>query len=332
MPIRLLPKGEAILDELWAELGREGPNPRLRLSYNWARCDRAIEGLGRLCRFVRELDGKHLIWANHASLNFISRLAKLNAFVDAAGSDHYPVTGVHTPSTDDHLEEVGWYTDRMRAAAPGKSCWMVLQGFGWRDLGWTGHGYEFGKGWSVNPDKNLGRRPRLRETRFMAYDAIVHGANGILYYGSDFIDGGAHFGGYGKGKPLGDREPPELWKDMMTIGRELRALEPAILGQAPTQEPTSAMEENMGPVDDRGPALMLRKAGEDWVLIAVNETKWTGAFTVSNLPAELEGATLYLLNSDESLAVENGGFRDGIYGWGVNVYATSRRFQAGEEP
>ena len=256
--------GEAILDELWAELGQEGPNPRLRPSYNWARCDRAIEGLGRLCEYVREQDGEHLIWANHASLNSIARLAKLNAFVDAAGSDHYPVTGVHTPSTDDHLEEIGWFTDRMRAAAPGKSCWMVLQAFGWRDLDWTGQSYEIGKGWGINPDTNLGRRPKMRETRFMAYDAIIHGANAILYYGSDFIEGGIHRGGYGKGAPLGNQEPPQLWKDVMAIGRELRALEPAILGQSPPVQPTSAMEENMGPLDGQGPALMLRKTGEDW--------------------------------------------------------------------
>ncbi len=322
--------GEALWDALWTELGEEGPNPRLRTSYGWKRSDRATEGLGRLCEYVREQDGKHLIWTNHAALNSIARLSKLNAFADAAGNDHYPITGVHTPSTDDHPEEIGWFTKRMRAAAPGKSCWMVIQGFGWRDLDWTGVGYQIGEGWSANPDPDLGRRPNLRETRFMAYDAIVHGANALLYYGSDFIEGGPHVGGYGKGEPLGDRDVPQIWTDMMTIGRELRALEPAILGQAPSKEPTSAAEETMGPLDGQGPALMLRKTGEDWVLIVANETKWTGAFTVSDLPAELEGAALYRLNSGDSVTVSDGGFRDGIYGYGVNVYATSRRFEATE--
>jgi len=54
-------EGEAILDQLWTELGQQGPNPRLRSSYSWARADRMAEGLGRLCDYLRQQDGKHLI-------------------------------------------------------------------------------------------------------------------------------------------------------------------------------------------------------------------------------------------------------------------------------
>jgi len=72
----------------------------------------------------------------------------------------------------------------------------------------------------------------------------------------------------------------------------------------------------MGPVDARGPALMLRQVGRDWVLIVVNETRWTGAFDVSKLPRELEGKTLYRLGCDDSVTVGKGGFRDGVLGGG----------------
>jgi hypothetical protein len=312
--------GEAMLDQLWAELGQQAPNPRLRGSYSWARADRMAEGLGLLSKYLREQDGKHLIWTNHAALNSIARLAKLDQYVDAAGCDHYPVDGVGTPSTGQNLYEIGWFTDRMRAAAPGKSCWMVLQGFGWRDF--------VEEKWHTNPDETLGRRPNLRETRFMAYDAIVHGANGIIYYGSDFLEGGVHRGGYFRGAPLGNREVPQLWKDIMTVGRELRALEPAIVAAAPPARPKAQSEETMGPVDGQGPALMLRHVGQDWVLIAVNETNWTKAFSVSDLPAELEGRVLHRLYSDDTVTVRGGRLRDGIVSWGVNVYATSRRFES----
>jgi hypothetical protein len=196
---------------------------------------------------------------------------------------------------------------------------MVLQGFGWRDF--------VEEKWHTNPDQTLGRRPNLRETRFMAYDAIVHGANGIIYYGSDFLEGGVHRGGYFKGAPLGNREVPQLWKDMMTVGRELRALEPAILADAPPIQPKATSEETMGPLDGRGPALMLRHVGQDWVLIVANETNWTEAFSVSDLPAELEGRVLHRLYSDDTVTVRDGRFRDGIVGWGVQVYATSRQFE-----
>ena len=316
-------EGEAVLDALWAELDQQGPNPRLRGSYSWARADRMAEGLGRLCEYLRRQDGRHLIWTNHAAVNSIERLAKLSAHVDAAGCDHYPVDGVETPSTGQNLQEIGWFTDRMRTAGPGKSCWMVLQAFGWRDF--------VEEKWHTNPDESLGRRPNLRETRFMAYDAIVHGANALVYYGSDFLEGGVHRGGYFKGEPLGDRPVPQMWNDLMTVGRELRALEPAIVAEAPPAQATATSEETMGPVDGQGPALMLRQAGNDWVLIVVNETRWTGAFGVSGLPTELNGLALHRLYSGDTVTVREGHLRDGINGWGVNVYATSRRFEAAEE-
>jgi len=129
---------------------------------------------------------------------------------------------------------------------------------------------------------------------------------------------------------LKDGKEPKIWKDLLTIGRELRALEPALVGETPAATPTSTAEENIGYFDGQAPAPMLRKAGEDRVLIAANEIPFSTAFTVSGLPSELEGATLHRLYLDDSVTVSDGGFRDGIRQWGVNVYATSRRFEASQ--
>jgi hypothetical protein len=73
---------------------------------------------------------------------------------------------------------------------------------------------------------------------------------------------------------------------------------------------------------------MLRKTSADWVLIAVNESTYGISFQVKDLPADLNGRTLYRLYTGESHEVTRGGFRDGIRGFGVHVYATSRRFEA----
>jgi len=43
----------------------------------------------------------------------------------------------------------------------------------------------------------------------------------------------------------------------------------------------------------------------------------------------LENKTLLRLGSDETVTVRQSGFRDGIEPYGVYVYATSRRFEAG---
>jgi hypothetical protein len=227
-----------------------------------------------------------------------------NRAVDAAGCDIYPVPfnyGVgHSDLTDMNLTSVGAYTDRMRAAAPGKAVWMVLQGFGWRDLD---------KG-QQPADPHRGRRPQLHEIRFMAYNAMLHGAGAILYWGTAYIE---------KDSPL--------WADLMRVGREIRALEPGIVGQRPERAPVAAARETFASIDGQGPRLMLRKAEDDWVLIAANECIAGVAFDITGLPPELNGKTLHRLYSDESHQVVDGRFTDGIVAQGVHVYATSRRFE-----
>lgn len=49
---------------------------------------------------------------------------------------------------------------------------------------------------------------------------------------------------------------------------------------------------------------------------------------LQRLPKEMEGRTLYRLDSEETHVVAERAFRDGIRGLGVHVYATSRAFEA----
>ncbi len=299
-------QAEELYDTLWTQLKTENPHPAWKMSQCPAESAALIEAAARGCDLVRRLDPRHPLWQNHAPRNSLGSLQKYNRMIDTAGCDIYPAPPNyavgHSDLTDTQLTAVGAYTDRMRDAAPGKSVWMVLQGFGWRDLS------EDGK---KDSDPAKGRRPRLAETRFMAYDAIVHGAHAILYWGTAYIE---------KDSPL--------WRDLMTVARELRALEPAIVGDRAAVEPASLADETHGSVDGEGPRLMLRKADADWVLIAVNEYAQGISFSVSNLPKEIEGKTLYRLYSDETQVVNDGGFHDGIRGLGVHVYATNRRFEA----
>jgi len=298
-------QAEEIYDTLWEKLGVKNPHPDWKMSQCPGRADELIDEIIRGCRAVRQLDADHIIWQNHAPRNSVGSMRKYNEAVDAAGCDIYPVpfspTSGHSDLKDTNLSSVGAYTDRMRQAAPGKSIWMVLQGFGWRDLSDEG---------KIDPDRGKGRRPNLTETRFMAYDAVVHGANAILYWGTHSIE----------------KESP-LWRDLMKTAKELRALEPGIVGEHPMTPPVAVADETFGSIDERGPVLMLRKTAQDWILIAVNEHSQGISFTISKLPEVLEGTNLYRLYSDETHLVKNAGFHDGIRGFGVHVYATSRRFE-----
>ncbi|MFC1603650.1 hypothetical protein ACFL5F_01360 [Planctomycetota bacterium] len=298
-------QAEEIYDALWSQLQAKNPHPDWKMSKCPTQANELADAIARGCRVVKYFDPKRAIWQNHAPRNSVRSLAKYNQTIDAVGCDIYPVpfnpTSGHSDLKDTNLSSVGAYTDRMREAAPGKSIWMVLQGFGWRDLSEEGR---------EDTDPRKGRRPNFSETRFMAYDAIVHGANALLYWGTHAIE-----------------KDSTLWRDLMKIGKELRALESGIVGEHPKNTPISAADETYGSIDGQGPRLMLRKAGQDWLIIAVNEHSQGISFTVSKLPGELEGKTLYRLYSDETRQVENRAFHDGIRGFGVLVYATNRRFE-----
>ncbi len=298
-------EGQALYDELWEALGEENPHPDKSLTVSIARAHELGEELSRGWRLVRSIDPDTVFWQNHAPRNTIEALQWHNREVHAAGCDIYPMPfnrGVlHSDLPNRSLSCVGEYTQRMQAGAPGKSVWMVLQGFGWKDLNDP-----------FNPrDEVGGRRPTYEESRFMAYNAIVHGAQAVLYWGVHVLE-----------------PEDQLWTDLLKVSRELRALEPGIVGRPPETPPVSDGDDTYASIGAEGPVLMLRKTGDDWVLIAVNESYAGIGFDVSQLPDELNGKSLYRLYSDEAVAVHDNGFRDGIRGYDVHVYATSRRFEA----
>jgi hypothetical protein len=145
----------------------------------------------------------------------------------------------------------------------------------------------------------------------MAFDALLHGANAILYWGTHAIE-----------------KDSVLWKDLMKMAKELRALEPAIVGPKWRPAPVVVAETNITTFSGGDPKLMLRQVGDDWILFAVNEWRLGVAFEVRELPEPLERKILYRLYSDEEHVVRSRAFRDGILGHDVHVYATSRRFEA----
>ena len=296
---------EEICDQLWHELGQENPHPDWRFSL----CEKCVvqlaQDIAQTCNLIHDIDPQHPVWQNHAPRNSIRTLQIFNQQIDMVGCDIYPApfaAAGHSDLKDVSLSAVGAYTDRMRTGAPGKAIWMVLQGFGWSEIE---------ESIRNAPDPEKGRHPDYHESRFMAYDALVHGANAILYWGTYVIP-----------------KNSALWGDLMKISRQIRALEPAIVGRRPDIAPIAVADETYGSIDGQGPLLMLRQAGSDWVLIAVNEQIDGLAFEVSGLPKSLEEQKLYRLYSDESHQVRNSGFRDGIGRFGVHVYATSRRFEA----
>ena len=306
---------ERVRTEFWRKAARPAPASQYHVDDAPARVRKSADGMTAGIRALRKADPNHVIWLNHAPRNSIADLRLYNTAADMAGCDIYPVPPNlavgHSDLPDKGLTSVGAYTERMRQAAPGKACAMVLQGFGWRDLKAKPGEHDTAVG--------IGRRPTWAESRFMAYDSIVHGVNAILYWGTAYMKPAEQDGAAAKVRP-------PLWHDLLRVARELRALEPALVA-APLKPPHLQQADTYGSIDGQGIICTVRRVGDDSVLLVVNESENGLAFSLHQLPARLNSRILYRLYSPEEHLIEGGRLADGIKACDVHVYATSRRFE-----
>lgn len=283
---------EKTADEIWRRLGKQPPNPDLNLSNAPQRAAGVCQGLIEGSRVVKALDPRHPVWMNHAPRNSIEQLARFNQAADIAGCDIYPVPcyrGGHSDLAERGLPAVGAYTRRMQDAAPGKPIWMVLQGFGWADINAC-----------PESERNVFRRPTFDESRFMAYDAVVRGARGILYWGTYSVE-----------------KTSEFWANLMKLVRELADLQPVLSAPDAAVEPRISYAETWGSVD-RGVQVLPKEAdGKTW-LVVVNEWPEPREYTLSGLQ-RLEGVRYVVRGGDGEGTVHDGRLTFRIPGWGVQV-------------
>ncbi len=284
---------EDAASKLWSALGITSPKPDLLMTTAPKRAKELADGLLAGYELIRNMDPKHPVWINHAPRNTIPDLAYFNRAADIVGCDIYPVPEVpqngHSDLANRRMSCVGDYTDRMRAAAPGKPVWMVLQGFGWHDLRETSSG---------SPE--TGRRPTYAETRFMAYDAIVHGAKGILYWGTHCVE-----------------KPSPFWTDLTRVVRELNQIQPILAAPAETLPVDIVVEPTLHSAD-KTIALLAKRVGNHLCLIVVNEFQAPLSFTVSRLPFP-DGTVLRDITGSRTVTVENRRFRYSLMGYDAAV-------------
>ncbi|MBM3474752.1 MAG: hypothetical protein FJX75_15925 [Armatimonadetes bacterium] len=220
-----------------------------------------------------------VFWQNQAPRNTILDLARYCRWADVTGMDIYPVEGAdHSDLPNKTLSVVGAEMDKQHQTVDNrKPVWAILQGFGW-------------SAWEKDPALHK-RAPTWTETRFMAYDAILHGAVGIIYWGASYED-----------------QESDIWNSLRRMAGELAQLSPALIAQ---ERPSVTVNE--GPVI----ATARRVDGKLWI-IAANESDAPAEATLSGL----DGVTRLERFAEEGAAptVEQGSFRDAFEGWGVHVY------------
>jgi len=187
---------------------------------------------------LKRLDPDHPLWTNHAPRNTVEDLTIYARSSDIIGTDMYPVPEPqgHSDMADKTLAITGEETEKQRlTVADTKPVFMVLQGFSWGEI------------LSDPTNKANPVYPTYEQTRFIAYDAIVHGARGLLYWGTHSI------------------ERPAFWQDLTRVTRELGKMAPVLAWRDDPQAAKTAVVS--GPID-----ALVKREGKPWVLIAVNRT------------------------------------------------------------
>ena len=122
---------------------------------------------------IKQEDLNHPVEQTHAPRGTVADLQPYNTAADILALDIYPVSyppGANSLLTNKEISMIGDYTDFLGQVANGqKQYWMIEQ------IAWSG---------VVPPAKTL-RFPTLQQSRFMAYQAIIHGARGLMFFGGN---------------------------------------------------------------------------------------------------------------------------------------------------
>jgi hypothetical protein len=243
---------------LFAYKGEDEPRNPFR-GKNWIRPDGLVRGYERL----KQIDPGHPVVIVQAPIGTPAQLRPYRPAFDITGADIYPVSyppGTHAQTANRDISVVGDITKKMVAVAGGKPVWMTLQ------IVWSG----------VIPSQqspaHVPRFPSLPAERFMAYQAIVNGAGGLVF-----------FGGH-----LTEISPPEdaaagwnwtFWERVLRpVVAELASPELAPALTAPAAQ--SAVRTSASGIE-----LAVRRAGTFLYVIAVRRSGGVGRVTFSGLPA-----------------------------------------------
>jgi hypothetical protein len=142
---------------------------------NWIR----PAGLVRAYQLLHRIDSAHPLVIIQAPIATVAQLVPYRPAFDITGADVYPVSyppGTHTQTKNTDISVVGDITKKMVQAAGSKPVWMTLQ------IAWSG----------VVPSQqnptHVPRFPTLQQERFMAYQAIVNGARGLVFFGGHLTE------------------------------------------------------------------------------------------------------------------------------------------------
>ena len=262
------------------------------IEYSEEQARQIIPNIRDSIELIRTLDhNKRQIWINEAAQSDLKFVRQYIDYIDITGCDIYPVREGRRD-----VAIVGDATERWKQVGRNqKPVWMVLQAFSWSELGdYYGH-------------KTV-VYPSFAESRFMAYDVIVHGAKGILYWGSHYL------------------KSSEFRQSLYALTSELEALQPFLVAPEYLNARISLIELSRDS-SEQGVKISVRRADGEWIIILVNEDNRTYMGVEVTGIGALNGRDLELLYGTEKITVEQGELITRIRPFEVKVFATSRRYE-----
>jgi hypothetical protein len=273
-------------------------------AFTWNSAEARIqpEQMQNTYNLIKNLDSEHLIITNHGPVNLISTLQKYNSSCDLVACDVYPVIpngikpsyalfpdGLQGDLLNPYISQVGEYVDKMKKVVHNsKPIFMVLQGFSWEML----------KEESER-DTTMILYPSYKQSRFMAYNAIVHGANGIIYWGTNYTP-----------------QPSPFINDLNYVTKELAEIREVLAARSIDLDIEIKYHELMYSVD-AGVEFITKKIGNETYLISVNSDKNPVKVTFLGLDKFKE---ISIFKEDRNIAFDDGGFTDYYEPFDVHIY------------
>jgi hypothetical protein len=269
-------------------------------------------GLARAHTKLRALDPDHPVVIIQAPVGTVADLTPYRPAFDITGADIYPVAyppGAQAGTTNKDISLVGDVAKKMVAAAGRKPIWMTLQ------IAWSGTAT------SKTRPNVIPRFPSLFDERFMAYQAIVNGARGLVFFGGHFTQ---------ITRPR-DAKAGWNWTFWDLVLKPLlaeltsTAVAPALVAPNATATVTASAADV---------ELVARRDAQFLYVIAVRRGAATSRVTFSGLPATItDGQVLFEYTQDplpppigvgrqtfRTVGVTNGGFRDWFGPHDAHVY------------
>lgn len=256
---------------------------------------------------IKAVDANHAIITNHAPVNLISTIKMYNNSSNLVLVDVYPViphgikpgyalfpNGLQGDLLNPYISQVGEYIDKMKKVVDNsKPVFAVLQGFSWEML---------------KPEKerdsSMVLYPTYEQSRFMAYDAIVHGANGIVIWGMNYTP-----------------QPSRFMNDLNIVTRELAEMQ-EVLASRTNANSIELEYHEMGHSVDSGVEFITKELNGETYLLTINSDNNPVKVSFSGLG---KYKSIEVLKENRSVKISLGKFTEDYKPFDVHIYKLSKQ-------